>query len=45
MMWYRGLRPGRASDASELARKKAKVIGSALARPPMLGIDSVLVRS
>ena len=39
------LMPGRAKEARELARKKAKVIGRALARPPILGIDRVLVRS
>ena len=39
------LMPGRANEARELARKKAKVIGRALARPPMLGIERVLVRS
>ena len=39
------LMPGRAREARELARKKAKVIGSTLARPPMLGIERVLVRS
>ena len=37
--------PGRASDARELARKNAKVIGSALASPPMFGMERVLVRS
>ena len=37
--------PGRAREARELARKKAKVIGKTLARPPMLGIERVLVRS
>ena len=39
------LMPGSASDARELARKKANVMGSALASPPMLGIERVLVRS
>ena len=39
------LMPGRAKDAKELARKKAKVIGRAFARPPMFGMERVLVRS
>ena len=39
------LMPGRASEARELARKKAKVIGNTLARPPMFGMERVLVRS
>ena len=39
------LMPGRAREARQLARKKAKVIGRALARPPMLGMERVSVRS
>ena len=39
------LMPGRARDAKELAKKKAKVMGRALARPPMFGMERVLVRS
>ena len=39
------LMPGRAKEARELAKKKAKVIGRALARPPMFGIERVSVRS
>ena len=37
--------PGKARDASELARKKANVIGKTFAKPPMFGIDSVFVLS
>ena len=39
------LMPGRARDAKELARKKAKVMGRAFASPPMFGMERVLVRS
>ena len=39
------LMPGRAKEASELARKKAKVIGRTLANPPIFGIERVFVLS
>ncbi len=37
--------PGKASDAKELVKKNAKVIGKAFARPPMFGIERVFVLS
>ena len=37
--------PGKAREARELVKKKAKVIGKAFARPPMLGIERVFVLS
>ena len=37
--------PGKAKEARELARKKANVIGKTFARPPIFGIDKVLVLS
>ena len=37
--------PGKASEAKELAKKKAKVIGKTLANPPIFGMDKVFVLS
>ena len=37
--------PGKASDANELARKKANVMGKTFAKPPIFGIDRVFVLS
>ena len=37
--------PGSARDASELAKKKAKVIGKTLAKPPIFGMERVFVLS
>jgi hypothetical protein len=37
--------PGKAREASELARKKANVIGKTFAKPPMFGIERVFVLS
>ena len=39
------LMPGNAREASELAKKKAKVIGKTFAQPPIFGIDKVFVLS
>ena len=39
------LMPGNARDANELAKKKAKVIGKTLAKPPIFGIERVFVLS
>ena len=37
--------PGSAKEAKELAKKKAKVIGKTLAKPPIFGIERVFVLS
>ena len=37
--------PGSASEAKELAKKKAKVIGKTFAKPPIFGIERVFVLS
>ena len=37
--------PGSAREAKELAKKKANVIGKTLAKPPIFGIERVLVLS
>ncbi len=37
--------PGNAKDAREVAKKQANVIGKTLARPPIFGIERVLVLS
>ena len=37
--------PGSAKEAKELAQKNAKVIGKTLAKPPIFGIERVLVLS
>ena len=39
------LMPGSAREAKELAKKKAKVIGKTLAKPPIFGIERVFVLS
>ena len=39
------LMPGRAKEARELAKKKAKVIGKTFANPPIFGIERVFVLS
>ena len=37
--------PGSAREANELAKKKAKVIGKTFAKPPIFGMERVLVLS
>ncbi len=37
--------PGKAREARELAKKKAKVMGRTFAKPPIFGIESVFVLS
>ncbi len=37
--------PGKASEARELVKKKAKVIGRTFAKPPIFGIERVFVLS
>ena len=37
--------PGSASEAKELAKKKAKVMGKTFAKPPIFGIERVFVLS